>query len=251
MRSSGADLLARGRPPIVDDLDIGGGRRGGQPGVVAEQRMQPRADVESDLDGLLDDGSPARRQLAAWWSRAEQEGRRSTRQRLGQRADDGDVVAVAHHVAHVAAGAGRVEDGDDDVASIADDAHRGLGADLAELALGQDDQPLPCLGRGTHGPQSRHEDAPGARSGGVRDVQLVPHIGFEPMISALRGRCPGPLDECGEQHGRCGPWARESSMASRSGDPGHPSTGEFGATGDGRRGTRGWRRRPARRRPPR
>ena len=26
---------------------------------------------------------------------------------------------------------------------------------------------------------------------------MVPHIGFEPMISALRGRCPRPLDECG------------------------------------------------------
>src|SRR3954468_17018114 len=36
-------------------------------------------------------------------------------------------------------------------------------------------------------------DAPGARSGGVGRVRLVPHIGFEPMISALRGRCPGPL----------------------------------------------------------
>ncbi len=28
-------------------------------------------------------------------------------------------------------------------------------------------------------------------------ADLVPHIGFEPMISALRGLCPGPLDECG------------------------------------------------------
>ena len=27
---------------------------------------------------------------------------------------------------------------------------------------------------------------------------VVPHTGFEPVISALRGRCPGPLDECGE-----------------------------------------------------
>src|SRR6266550_1585632 len=26
---------------------------------------------------------------------------------------------------------------------------------------------------------------------------VVPHTGFEPVISALRGRCPGPLDECG------------------------------------------------------
>ena len=26
---------------------------------------------------------------------------------------------------------------------------------------------------------------------------LVPHRGFEPRIVAVRGRCPGPLDECG------------------------------------------------------
>jgi hypothetical protein len=25
---------------------------------------------------------------------------------------------------------------------------------------------------------------------------LVAHTGFEPAISSLRGRCPGPLDEC-------------------------------------------------------
>src|SRR4051812_15747848 len=35
---------------------------------------------------------------------------------------------------------------------------------------------------------------PGRRSG----FAVVPHTGFEPVISALRGRCPGPLDECGE-----------------------------------------------------
>ncbi len=32
---------------------------------------------------------------------------------------------------------------------------------------------------------------------GVRSmVSLVGHRGFEPLISALRGRCPWPLDEC-------------------------------------------------------
>ena len=31
----------------------------------------------------------------------------------------------------------------------------------------------------------------------VGSGRLVPHTGFEPVISALRGRCPGPLDECG------------------------------------------------------
>jgi hypothetical protein len=25
---------------------------------------------------------------------------------------------------------------------------------------------------------------------------LVAHTGFEPVVSALRGRCPWPLDEC-------------------------------------------------------
>ena len=28
-------------------------------------------------------------------------------------------------------------------------------------------------------------------------IWVVPHTGFEPVISALRGRCPRPLDECG------------------------------------------------------
>jgi hypothetical protein len=27
-------------------------------------------------------------------------------------------------------------------------------------------------------------------------VRMVAHTGFEPVISALRGRCPRPLDEC-------------------------------------------------------
>jgi hypothetical protein len=33
---------------------------------------------------------------------------------------------------------------------------------------------------------------------------VVPHTGFEPVISALRGRCPGPLDECGTAFERTG-----------------------------------------------
>ncbi len=28
---------------------------------------------------------------------------------------------------------------------------------------------------------------------------VVAHTGFEPVISALRGRCPWPLDECATQ----------------------------------------------------
>ena len=46
---------------------------------------------------------------------------------------------------------------------------------------------------------SVREDAPGAD-----EARLVPHTGFEPVISALRGRCPRPLDECGTGRGVAG-----------------------------------------------
>ena len=56
---------------------------------------------------------------------------------------------------------------------------------------------------GSFGGHRRGKDnAPGADRG-RRGEALVPHIGFEPMVSALRGRCPGPLDECGEALADC------------------------------------------------
>ena len=59
--------------------------------------------------------------------------------------------------------------------------------------------------RSSHGLEER----PGARSGGVRKGELVPHIGFEPMISALRGLCPRPLDECGIEAAASRPAGRD------------------------------------------
>ena len=39
--------------------------------------------------------------------------------------------------------------------------------------------------------------------------ELVAHTGFEPVISALRGRCPRPLDECATlQTSGWGEWIR-------------------------------------------
>ena len=105
----------------------------------------------------------------------------------------------------------RIEDGDDLVASVADDAVRGLGMVGAELALGEDDQPA-AVG-GEHERQSTEtRTPPGRGSGGVRGVfrDLVPHTGFEPVISALRGRCPGPLDECGPVGAGGGPPGRSA-----------------------------------------
>src|SRR5687768_17642741 len=37
---------------------------------------------------------------------------------------------------------------------------------------------------------------PAMRQFGLWIWLLVAHRGFEPLISALRGRCPRPLDEC-------------------------------------------------------
>ena len=52
---------------------------------------------------------------------------------------------------------------------------------------------------GVGGPRSRLTRPVGGIEG------LVPHTGFEPVISALRGRCPGPLDECGPVGRACSP----------------------------------------------
>ena len=45
---------------------------------------------------------------------------------------------------------------------------------------------------------------------------MVAHTGFEPVISALRGRCPRPLDECAP----CRHWGRPSSIQWVAGDRG-------------------------------
>ena len=85
-----------------------------------------------------------------------------------------------------------------------------------ELALGQDDQ---RGGRATGALRLYGRDAPGrGRRGAYGRSDLVPHTGFEPVISALRGRCPGPLDECG-----AGSWPRCSAPAGRDDSSGAPA----------------------------
>src|SRR3990172_5050973 len=56
-------------------------------------------------------------------------------------------------------------------------------------------------GQGNQGsrlPSSQAEEENGALQPWPREPRkyLVAHTGFEPVISSLRGRCPGPLDEC-------------------------------------------------------
>ena len=71
---------------------------------------------------------------------------------------------------------------------------------------------------------------------GPRMAILVPHTGFEPVISALRGRCPGPLDECG-QSGAGDGTARPVGMI--------PDDAPDPVRGGASRGTRERTRRPA------
>ena len=48
-------------------------------------------------------------------------------------------------------------------------------------------------------------------------ARLVAHRGFEPLISALRGRCPGPLDECATSTAGIGPLCIQQTQYTRTG----------------------------------
>jgi Phage integrase family len=70
----------------------------------------------------------------------------------------------------------------------------------AILGRGDDAAPKDELDKGSNkgSPPSRQKPKGPIRTQiGPQRARLVPHTGFEPVISALRGRCPRPLDECG------------------------------------------------------
>ena len=130
------------RPPVVDEPRAGRGGRRRELRVVAEELVQPGVDVEAGGDRLEDRRAPRGRQLAAGRGDADQQAVRPDRAVRAPRrgcATNG-MSNAGQELPQVAAGHGRVEDGDDVVAAVADDAHRGLGVVDAELALGQDDQ---------------------------------------------------------------------------------------------------------------
>jgi hypothetical protein len=75
----------------------------------------------------------------------------------------------------------------------------------AILGRGDDAAPKDELDRGSNKgspPSPRQTKIPIRAWIGPKVANLVPHTGFEPVISALRGRCPRPLDECGTRRGR-------------------------------------------------
>src|ERR1035437_11743 len=68
-------------------------------------------------------------------------------------------------------------------------------------------------GRPLSGPSrgaGQQRTPPGRGPGALESSELVPHIGFEPMISALRGLCPRPLDECGIEAATLRPAGRDN-----------------------------------------
>ena len=69
----------------------------------------------------------------------DEQGRGLILQRLGQRGQHRSGMLRAEPLGDVATSAGAVENGDDQVAAVLDDAHRGLGAGLTEQTLSQDD----------------------------------------------------------------------------------------------------------------
>jgi hypothetical protein len=85
-------------------------------------------DVEPRVDRLEDDRSPGGRQLAARRRDAEQQPVRTNGaiEHVGQASDERDVV-TGDRLVHVATDHRRIEDRDDVVPAVADDAGRGLG----------------------------------------------------------------------------------------------------------------------------
>ncbi len=71
-----------------------------------------------------------------------------------------------------------------------------------------------------HVGQPEKEKTPGDTQGSFSCLSLVGRRGFEPLISALRGRCPGPLDER-PTHVAPDPSAHERVQPNHATKPGH------------------------------
>ena len=104
--------------------------------------------------------------------------------------DDRDVVAGQVGV-DVLAGLGRIEDGDDVVAAVADDAVRGLAAVRPELALGQDHEAA-AVGR-SHRPSVRIRPPPGCDHGGMDGVRAIERRrrGVRALVRTVGSAHPG------------------------------------------------------------
>ncbi len=136
-----------------------------------------------------DDRPPRRRQPAAGRRDADQQrvGRARQRERLVERRDDRDVVAGQVRV-DVLAGLRRIEDRDDVVASVADDAVRGLGVVGAELPFGEDDEAAQ-VGRSHRGSVGKRATSPEAARTGIDS----PRSGASMRTSRGLGGRPCPL----------------------------------------------------------
>ena len=100
VRPPGSDLVAFGWPPMVDQLDAVRGGEGGELGILADELVQSRDDVEAGLDGGHDRGPPVGRDPAALRRDADEERRGPpgggfAGQGVGEGRDDGDVAARA------------------------------------------------------------------------------------------------------------------------------------------------------------
>ena len=203
------------RPAVVDDPDARGPSGLRELLVVAQERVQAGQDVQAGPDGRQDHRAPRLREAPARGRDADEQrrGPRDEPQGLVERTDDRDVEAtrVAQPLADVAAGLGGVDHRHHLVGAEPDHSHCGLAVVEAEVALGEDHEAaiggcghLDILcgwadGGAPESRSSRETKTPPADRRRWLVLVLVPHTGFEPVISALRGRRPGPLDECGRR----------------------------------------------------
>ena len=122
------------------------GRRGRELRVVAEERVQAGQHVEP---GARSPRGSIARHAAGSLPPVGAMPISSASGGLGSASASSSVATIGmswpgRNVVDVLPGLRRIEDGDDVVAPVADDAVRGLGVVGAELALGEDDEPSGC-----------------------------------------------------------------------------------------------------------
>jgi hypothetical protein len=107
--------------------------------VVGQELVQAALDVEAVLDARAQQRPPGGWKPSSLCGDADDRGRGAERDRLGERADDRRALELSSRP-------GGVDDGDDGVRRVTEDATGGLAVvRVARVTLGQDDVPL--LGR--------------------------------------------------------------------------------------------------------
>jgi hypothetical protein len=135
LRAGFSDRLRVRRAAEVDDARVVVPREGGELGIVPQHQVETGNEIQAGRQRPGEQRPPGRRELTAGGGDADHEGGRVVRQRLFERGDDRGGRGHADHLLEGAAGVLPVEDSDDLVPAVADQARRRLGRVRIQVAV--------------------------------------------------------------------------------------------------------------------